>query len=308
MISVFKNDTKKQKKAMKELRLAAERASGLDVYISSLLRDVAREHPLNDPYQAFIRLRESFVPVRLNVVELKAGEVSDTTLAERFARLKEAIGGGLPPLSEGVARQCAIIADRYRGNSEEFPRRGADVAWHFSTSSSSMTTGRLLAATIRFMRPTRCIEIGTAYGLSASMIASALQRVSPQGRLLTIEIGDIQHRLSAALLAELFSDRIECCHGSTETVLSSAAARMAPIEFVFHDGGHSGDAYVRDFNTLLDGLASGAVVVFDDIRWQNRYRPNVDMRCYEGWRKVVDHPRVERAVEIDDRLGMVMVS
>lgn len=308
MMHIFKNDTKKQKKAMKKLRLVAERAWGMDLYVSSLLRDIARDHPLNDPYQAFIRLRESFVPVRPSIVELKAGRASDGLFATRFATFKEAVDRGLPPLPEAVARQCTLIADRYLGNSEEFPRRGADVAWHFATSSSSMTTGRLLSAAIRFMRPTRCIEIGTAYGLSASMIALALQRVSPQGRLLTIEIGDIQHRLSAASLADLFGDRVECCHGSTETVLATATTQMAPIEFVFHDGGHSGDAYVRDFNVMLDGLAPGAVVVFDDIRWQNRYRPHVDTRCYEGWRRVVDHPRVERALEVDDKLGIVMVS
>ncbi len=281
---------------------------GIEMYAVGLLRDIAREHPLNDPYSTLRLLRQSFVPMRRDIVELKAGGDGNSLSANRFLRLKEAIEGGLPPLPEVVARRCALIADTYLGNTEEFPRRAADVAWHFAISSSNMTKGRVLAAAVRFMRPTRYLEIGTAYGFSAAIIAFALQRVSSQGRLLTIEIGEIQHRLSAGLLAELFGDRIECCHGSTETVLAPAARRMAPVDFVFHDGGHSGEAYVRDFANLVDALAPGAVVVFDDIRWHNRFAPGTDPRCYEGWREVVAHPRVERAIEIGNDLGLVMVS
>ncbi len=93
-----------------------------------------------------------------------------------------------------------------------------------------------------------------------------------------------------------------------EEALAPAAARMAPVDFIFHDGGHSGDAYVRDFQAVVEALAPGGVVIFDDIRWNQPLDPRVDPRCYEGWREVAAHPRVERAVEIGNELGMVMVS
>lgn len=150
--------------------------------------------------------------------------------------------------------------------------------------------------------------MGTAYGLSTAIIAFALQRVSPQWRLLTIEMGEIQHRLSAKLLSELFGDRVECLKGRSEVALAPAAERMAPVDFMFHDGGHSGEAYVRDFQAVVAALAPGAVIIFDDIRWNRPADPRIDPRCYEGWREVAAHPRVERAVEVGGELGMVMVS
>ncbi|MBL8659449.1 MAG: class I SAM-dependent methyltransferase [Rhodospirillales bacterium] len=305
----FKNRRQENKKAARKPPDAWEEdRRGIDAFATGILQDIARERPLNDPYAALRLLRQSFVPVRRDVVEIKAARADDSLFAIRFARLKESIEGGLPPLPETVARRCALIADTYLGNNEEFPRRGADVAWHFAVSSSNMIKSRVLAAAVRFMRPTRCLEIGTAYGLSAAIIAFAQQRVVPEGRLLTIEIGEIQHRLSAALLAELFGDRIECCRGATQAVLASAVMRMAPVDFVFHDGGHSGEAYVRDFGNMVDALAPGAVVVFDDIRWQNRFAPGTESRCYEGWREVAAHPRIEAAIEVGTALGMVMLA
>jgi predicted O-methyltransferase YrrM len=110
------------------------------------------------------------------------------------------------------------------------------------------------------------------------------------------------------LLAHEFGDRVVCRKGDTRHVLAPAAAEMAPLGFVFHDGGHSEENYVRDFETLAEALAPGGVVMFDDIRWRDRDRPDADPRCYEGWRRVVDHPRVQAAVEIGPTVGMVMVS
>jgi predicted O-methyltransferase YrrM len=158
------------------------------------------------------------------------------------------------------------------------------------------------------MRPARCLEIGTAFGFSASVIASALERFSPHGRLLTIELSEVRHRLASALLASEFGDRVICRNGNTRDILAAAAKEMAPIGFVFHDGGHSEENYVSDFETMVDALAPGGVVMFDDIRWRDRDKPEANPRCYEGWRRVIAHPRVERAIEVGAKLGLLMVS
>jgi predicted O-methyltransferase YrrM len=283
-------------------------AQAMDVYIVDLLQRMSREHSLNDPRRVFMFLRQCLAHTRLDVVTLKAGS-NNGLRAQRFARFMEAVDGGLPPLPESVALRCASIADVYLASSEEVPRRGADVAWHFARSSIGMVKARVLSAAIRFMRPGRCLEIGTAYGLSAAVMAFALQRVAPEGRLLTIEIGEIQHRCAAALLGGLFGDRVECRKGNSKEILAPAASETAPLDFVFHDGGHSGENYVRDFSNVVDVLSPGAVVVFDDIRWRDALDPQADdPRCYAGWREVVDHVRVESAVEIGPALGLVMVS
>jgi predicted O-methyltransferase YrrM len=268
---------------------------------------MSREHSPNDPHAALRLLRQSFVPARFDIVEVKNAGEAGAKGEDRFSRLIEAMRN-LPPVPESTARRCALIADGYLGNAEEFPKRHADVAWHFARSSCNMLKGRVMTAVVRFMRPHRCLEVGTAYGFSAAVIASAMERVSPQGRLLTIELGDIQYRLSSALLASEFGDRIVCRKGNTRDILAAAVAEMAPIGFVFHDGGHSEENYVSDFETMVEALAPGGVVLFDDIRWRDRDRPEHDPRCYEGWRRVVEHPRVERAIEVGPTMGMVTVS
>lgn len=281
-------------------------ARALEPYVAQILCDISREHPLNDPHETLRLLRQSFAPANVDLVEVKDTGKRETPAARRFVRVIEAMGN-LPPVPEPAARRCAMIADGYRGNFGASATRDADIAWQFSRVSTSMLAGRVLAAAVRFMRPERCLEIGTAYGFSASIIASALERVSPGWRLLTIEKSELQHRLASHLLADLFGDRIVCRKGDSRELLP-AAAELAPLGFVFHDGGHSEEHYVRDFNVMAEALAPGGVVIFDDIRWRDQDKPGVDPRCYEGWRRVVAHPRVERAAEVGPALGMLLVS
>lgn len=59
---------------------------------------------------------------------------------------------------------------------------------------------------------------------------------------------------------------------------------------------------------MVDALAPGTVVVFDDIRRQNRFAPGTESRCHEGWREVAAHPRIQAAIEGDEALGMVMLA
>lgn len=282
-------------------------ARALEPYIVEILCDLGRERSLNDPHATLRLLRQSFVPASVHVVEVKDTGKRDTAAARRFSRVIEAMSD-LPPVPEDVARRCAVITDAYLGNYDASARRDADIAWHFSRVSTSMLAGRVLASVIRFMRPERCLEIGTAYGFSASIIASALERLSPNWRLLTIEKSEIQYSLASHLLVDLFGDRIVCRKGDSRELLPPAAAEMAPLGFVFHDGGHSEEHYVRDFEVMVEALAPGAAVVFDDIRWRDRDKPDVDPRCYEGWRQVIAHPRVERAVEVGPALGLLLVS
>lgn len=296
-----------QKEAGPSFRIRRSEARALEPYVVAMLRDVGRTRLLNDPQAVLRMLRQSFVAASFDTVEVKNTGSRDTPAYRRFSRFVEAMRN-LPPVPEATAWRCATIADAYLGNAEEFPARDADVAWHFARSSSSMLTGRVMAAAVRFMRPERCLEVGTAYGFSACVIASTLERIFPEGRLLTIEIGEIQHRLASALLADEFGGRVECRRGDTRDILRSAAADMAPVGFVFHDGDHAEENYVGDFGRMLEALAPGAVVMFDDIRWHDRDRPDFEPRCYEGWRRVVDHPRVDRAVEVGPKLGVLMVS
>lgn len=82
---------------------------------------------------------------------------------------------------------------------------------------------------------------------------------------------------------------------------------LTGVDLLFHDAGHSGEAYVRDFAAALPFLAPGSVALFDDIRWFDPQLMTTDPKCYEGWMEVTRHPRVRRAGEIGSEMGIVLL-
>jgi predicted O-methyltransferase YrrM len=98
----------------------------------------------------------------------------------------------------------------------------------------------------------------------------------------------------------------------TDEMLGTVAEMGRAFDLMFHDADHSGDSYVGDFGRVLPVLKPGAVVVFDDIRWQRdaSARPlgsSPQMDCHAGWLRVTEHPRVRRAVEVDRSIGIVLL-
>jgi len=89
--------------------------------------------------------------------------------------------------------------------------------------------------------------------------------------------------------------------------LPRLVASLPPFDFLFHDAGHSRDDYVRDFDAVSGGLAPGALVLIDDIRWKDARFFEADPRCHEGWMELVNQPRVSRAVEIDGAMGLLLL-
>jgi predicted O-methyltransferase YrrM len=71
--------------------------------------------------------------------------------------------------------------------------------------------------------------------------------------------------------------------------------------------GHSKENYIRDFHTVLPIATPGAVILMDDIRWEDSRFSRDNPRCYEGWLEVVNHPTVRRAVEISGSMGLLLL-
>lgn len=165
----------------------------------------------------------------------------------------------------------------------------------------------MLTAGIRLMRPSSCLELGTAYGMSALFMASELESIGGDARLSTIEFFEPQFSLASAHLSDRFGDRVDCRKFDIEAGLPELARSIGAIDFVFHDANHIGENYIRDFRVLAPNMASGAVLIFDDIRWSH---PAVEdaMGCYQGSLEIVADDRVRHAVEIDGDLGMVQLA
>jgi predicted O-methyltransferase YrrM len=136
----------------------------------------------------------------------------------------------------------------------------------------------------------------------------ALAKHGEHARLTTLEGSELQHALSSALLKQHYGDKVSCVYGWTGQLLAELVTSVGQVDFMFHDAGHSRLDYTRDFNAVVPVLAPGAVVLIDDIRWSDPRFFKGDPQCYRGWRDIADHSRVGRAVEIDDSMGLLLIT
>jgi predicted O-methyltransferase YrrM len=183
------------------------------------------------------------------------------------------------------------------------------VADHFAASSSSRPRLALLAHLVKMVDAKSILEIGTAYGMSAIAMAKAQEKPA----LITVDGFEPQISISRRLFRATFPDGgVEQIAGDKSEVIARLVRDGRRFDFVLHDGGHDGDAYVRDFADMLPSLTRNSLLLIDDIDWdctpEVRARTSHSRRtCYEGWREVAQHDRVEGAIEIRRKLGIVLV-
>jgi predicted O-methyltransferase YrrM len=301
--------------ARRGIRLSATAAENelrdyrnVDIVLSAAVREP--HPPFHDPVAYVDFLRGCIQPARHSVTEIKANTDSADIAAKRFNILVEELREGLPTVAFSVARELALIADKNRADLESKmpPGRVADLGLFFSKSSSFGRKGRILFNLVRFMRSENCLELGTAVGMSALFILAALTAYAKSGRLVTVESNESHFLTSSSLLKQRYGEAVACHFGETGSILPAIVKSLGTIDFMFHDCGHSRDQYIHDFNHVSEILAPGAVVLFDDIRWEHAWFPSKGgAHTYEGWQAVVGHHRVRRAVEIDDDLGLLLI-
>ena len=178
----------------------------------------------------------------------------------------------------------------------EFEPRAADGTGGFSMSGPPTSMGmaavlmslsphwcRLLLRLVREHRPRSCLELGTGFGISAAYTGAALE-LNGAGELTTLEGSEEWAASAGEGFDTLGLARISQRVGPIERTLADEADRRAPLDFVFIDAEHEGEATLDHFYTLLPHLSDGAILLFDDVGW----------------------PGVERAVEeiaSDDRIS-----
>lgn len=154
----------------------------------------------------------------------------------------------------------------------------------------------LLFALIRQSRPRTCLELGTAAGFSGLHIAQALA-VNGDGMLHTVEGDDSSHEIGRETLW-LVRDLTVAHLGLFDEVLDRLLPDIAPLDFAFVDGAHTGEDEVRYAERLAEHLSPGALAVYDDIRWS--------AEMTEAWKEIRTRPEV--AVSLDfGKFGVVQV-
>lgn len=228
--------------------------------------------------------------------------------ANRFADLIDALGD-MPAVEFAAAERLARAADLLRANVNPVTgqREHGDRQRRFSRAASLGTKGRVLFTAAKLMESTQVVELGTYVGMSAMFMLEALDTAGPDAHLTTVELNPEFHTRAAALLQSRFDGRATCINGRTQDVVPDLTRTLSGVDLLFHDAGHSGEAYVRDFLAAEPFMAPGSVMLFDDIRWFDRAFVATDPKCYDGWMEVTRHPRVRRAGEIDRYMGALLL-
>lgn len=290
--------------------LLLERSSSrgeVDIAVAEALRMLSGRQEVRFPLEIARFLRAMLDVSRLSHKLVKA-EDEESPATRRFKAFLNVLSGGQPTMSMGAALELAAMGDRYLADFSPMPEwrtQYLDVGDHFARSTSFSTKGRLIWNLIRYCRPTDALELGTAYGVSAMIILEAQKTCGLAPKLATLEAFEPQRTLSTALLQGRYGEDVTLLHGRKVEELPRVAASGRQFGFFFHDAGHVGDDYIGDFKMLLPVLAPGAIVMMDDIKWDANPKSKVihasSLTCYQGWRQVVAHERVQAAAEIASR-------
>ncbi len=282
--------------------------TNIEIFIQEILRknDIST---INNPFAYVDFLRGCFEPLQFSIKMIKESKNKSDSATKRFLILLDILKQQVPPIPSSLAHDLALFNDRmvHMVKPVEHGNMAADVGFHFSKCSSSPPKGRLLSTIIRFCQSESCLEVGTGYGFSALFILNFLKTKETQGHLTTLEGFEPQYSLSSQALKSKFGDMVSCHFGKTEDVLADIVSSMDKISFMFHDGGHYKENYIRDFANACTAFVPGSVVLFDDIRYEDKLIDSMPRNTYDGWMEVVNHCRVKMAVELDGNLGLLLL-
>lgn len=124
----------------------------------------------------------------------------------------------------------------------------------------------LLFRLVREYRPTVCLELGTALGISTAYQAGALE-LNHHGRILTLEGAESLAALARENFDRLGLGRVEIVVGPFQDTLQNVLDQNGAIDYAFIDGHHDESATLRYFRQIRPHLTDGAILVFDDISW-----------------------------------------
>jgi predicted O-methyltransferase YrrM len=166
-----------------------------------------------------------------------------------------------------------------------------------NTSKSRPWTD-LIYNLVRNLRPNKCVEMGTCIGLSAAYQCAALA-MNGKGVLVTLEGGAALARLARANLSSLGFSNFEIVVGPFQTTLKPTLDRERPVDFMFNDGHHDGEAMLAYFDATLPYLNESSVILVDDIALYESMR--------DAWKALIEHRAVDLAIDFGS-LGLVCVN
>ena len=123
----------------------------------------------------------------------------------------------------------------------------------------------LLYSLVRGLRPQRCLEIGTHFGGSTTIICAALDDIGA-GRLMCVDPNPL---VPPAVWARV-AHRATLLRGfSPDALIEAYTQAGGAFDFAFIDGDHTHPGVVRDVEGVIEVVAPGGHLLFHDSHyWQ----------------------------------------
>lgn len=294
-------------------RIDQEAANQSDVAIV-LARALNEQGPSNElayPVLFVETLRKYLQRDEIGIKAIREPEKTDDLRLRSIRRELEIF----PAIEYAAAHDLARFADSRLRDSSPFEGRlyRGSSAIHFYFSSSLGKKARILYNIVRSVRPARCLEIGTAWGMSTTVIAEAQRSLGLDLRVVTIELNEPQASKAKEVLSARYGESISCMKGRSDDLIPVLRKEGMTFDFLFNDGAHNGDAYVRTFHETADLLQPGSAMLIDDIKWDagaNRWKTSEASKrtCYEGWLEIARDRRTSLALELDSNIGMIILN
>lgn len=157
-----------------------------------------------------------------------------------------------------------------------------------ATSYIDESCGALIQDVIRDTRPSVCVEVGLAFGISALYILEALSQTGGE-KLIGMDPAQHDNQWRGGGLYNIkqagYADLYEFHEDDSQRVLPFLASKKQRVDFAFIDGWHTFDHTLIDFFYIDQMLNLEGVLVFDDVG-------------YPAIRRVCDFVLTNRAYEI----------
>lgn len=147
----------------------------------------------------------------------------------------------------------------------------------------------LLFELVRNFKPSVCLELGTALGISAAYQAAALE-LNHHGRIVTLEGAKSLASLARENFERLGLERVVVRVGRFQDILGDVLSECAPIDFAFIDGHHNEHATLTYYEQIIPFMSECAVLVIDDISWSKGMK--------RAWNIIAADKRIKVSVDL----------
>lgn len=240
----------------------------------------------------------------------KSGDTYTHLVAKKSARwpfdalLRSLTQRGAPQSAEGLYSKIDLIRERLVNDLTGQRKRTSfrheevemDAGECVSGVSSPETAARLIYSLVRLFKPSRIVEIGSAFGVSTMYIAEAV-RMNGAGEVVGIEYEGWRADIANACLAQHWQGIARVETGPAEEVFPRLRDQYGVFDFAFVDAVHKFDNTVGYHQMLCTTSTASTIAVYDDMNW------SADME--RVWDYLCRQDQISDALLVNGRWGLV---